>query len=80
MENSGGEDDDDLDGCLCGLELDENDPITSDMELPEVSGGVEIAVADPDPASEGLDGCDLDFNEGELTSDEELPPAAGGVG
>jgi hypothetical protein len=28
---------------------------------------------------DGIDACDVDFRKGDLTRDEDLPPAAGGV-
>jgi len=73
-------DDDDSDGCLCGLEHIESES-TSDIELPQASGGVEPE-ADENPEYDDeneVDGCDLDFALGDATSDEELPVTIGGV-
>lgn len=37
------------------------------------------AIANPVHAHDGIDGCDVDFNEIETTPDHALPAAAGGV-
>jgi hypothetical protein len=74
------EDDEDSDGCLCGLEHIETES-TSDVELPQASGGVETE-ADEAPEYDDeneVDGCDLDFALDDPTRDEELPVATGGV-
>ena len=73
------DDDDDADGCLCGMEhLDEE--ATSDLELPSASGGIE-ADRDAQPADDetDVDGCELDFTESDQTTDAELPVTAGGT-
>ncbi|GAB5468285.1 MAG: hypothetical protein Kilf2KO_13150 [Rhodospirillales bacterium] len=36
-------------------------------------------MADPVEDEDEVDGCDLDFHEGESTTDEDLPAAAGAV-
>jgi len=73
------DDDEDADGCLCGMEhLDEE--ATSDLELPFASGGIE-ADKDAQPAADetDVDGCELDFTESDQTTDAELPVTAGGT-
>ena len=74
-----GEDSEDMDSCVCGLEhLD--DEVTSDEELPPTSGGIAKAETEEDQDNEDdIDGCGLDFLEAEPTNDEELPAAAGGI-
>jgi hypothetical protein len=72
-------DDEDADGCLCGMEhLDED--ATSDLELPSASGGIE-ADKDEQRADDetDVDGCELDFTGTDQTTDEELPVTAGGA-
>ena len=67
---------DDVDSCLCDIELHDTEA-TPDVELPPATGGVEVAQqehADEDH----IDGCDLDFNNADATPDEELPAAVGG--
>jgi hypothetical protein len=71
------DDEDDIDCCLCGIELLDAD-LTSDSELPAAIGGVE-AIAEQREDAEDLDGCELDFSEADLTTDAELPLATGGV-
>jgi hypothetical protein len=73
------QDDDDADGCLCGMDhLDEN--ATLDEELPDASGGVETDdEVQPDEDEDDVDGCELDFTAEDQTSDEELPIAVGGT-
>jgi len=73
------DDDDDADGCLCGMEhLDED--TTSDLELPMVAGGVETDDdVHPDDDEDDVDGCELDFTKTDQTTDEELPIASGGI-
>lgn len=71
------EDEDRVDGCICNLEFDESDAL-SDGDLPPAAGGVQTAVESHDD-EEGIDGCDVDFNADGVTTDEELPAAAGGV-
>lgn len=39
----------------------------------------QAAAADHAHAGDGVDGCDLDFNETDATPDEALPQARGGV-
>jgi hypothetical protein len=65
-------DDDGSDGCLCGLEHIESES-TSDIELPQASGGVETETDEEPEHGDEVDGCDLDFALGDATSDEELP-------
>lgn len=72
------QDDDDSDGCLCGMDhLDEE--ATSDEELPQASGGVQTDDQEqPDEDEDDIDGCDIDFTD-DQTTDEELPVAIGGM-
>jgi hypothetical protein len=72
-------DDEDTDGCLCGLEHSDDD-VTLDEELPIASGGVEVEKQELSGRDEDdLDGCKLDFTAGDQTTDEELPVATGGT-
>jgi hypothetical protein len=71
-------DDEDADGCLCGMEHLE-DEATSDEELPAASGGIEAAEEEQLDGEDDLDGCGLDFTAAEQTDDEELPAAVGGM-
>ena len=73
------DDDEDADGCLCGIEhLD--DDATSDLELPSTSGGIESDEEKQAAHDEtDVDGCELDFTEVDQTTDEELPVTTGGV-
>jgi hypothetical protein len=73
------DDAEDADGCLCGMEhLD--DDVTSDLELPSASGGVEVDEEEqPGDDEDDIDGCGVDFTEIDQTTDEELPVAAGGT-
>ena len=74
--NPGARLNEDSDGC----DLDFQKDPTSDAELPAASGGVQPVAAGADGAThDHSDGCDLKFDEGALTNDEELPVAAGGV-
>jgi hypothetical protein len=71
--------DDDADGCLCGMEH-RDDETTSDLELPMVTGGVETGdEVQPGDDEDDVDGCDLDFTKTAQTTDEELPVAEGGI-
>ena len=73
------QDDDEADGCLCGLDH-LNEDITSDLELPITSGGVETGEeAQPDADEDDVDGCELNFAAEDQTTDEELPIAFGGI-
>jgi hypothetical protein len=73
------QDDDDTDGCVCGMDhLDED--VTSDEELPNASGGVETDDEEqPDADEDDIDACELDFTIDDQTTDEELPVAIGGI-
>jgi hypothetical protein len=70
-------DDDDADGCLCGMDhLDED--ATLDEELPVASGGIEAddeKPTDEDDADESERGSTPE----DQTTDEELPIAVGGT-
>jgi hypothetical protein len=73
------DDDEDADGCLCGMEhLDEH--ATSDLELPSASGGIAVDKDEQQADDEtDVDGCELDFTGTDQTADEELPVTAGGA-
>lgn len=71
-------DDEDEDGCMCGMEHLE-DEVTADGELPPSSGGIEAAEDEPPHDDDDVDGCELDFTAVEQTGDEELPEAVGGT-
>lgn len=70
------QDDEDSDGCLCGLDHSEDDD-TPDAALPNASGGVEVA--EPPPDEDDASERELDFSEEEQTPDNELPAAVGGL-
>lgn len=69
------DDDDPEDGCLCDLELSD-DELMADEDLPPSAGGV---ASDVGTFEEDLDGCDVDFAKGRKTADVDLPPSTGGV-
>ena len=71
------EDEEDIDGCLCNVEFDENE-VLADADLPPVTGGVHAAIEKFDN-EDAIDGCDLDLDPNEVTTDRELPIAVGGV-
>jgi hypothetical protein len=68
---------DHVDACVCDIELDD-DEVTSDADLPGATGGVIVAQGSSINL-ENIDGCDLDFNEADPTTDDELTAAAGEV-
>jgi hypothetical protein len=61
------------DGCLCDLEIPEEDT-TNDVELPPASGGVQEQVIDL-PDDEAGEGCDAVLEDKDTTEDTELPAA-----
>jgi len=71
------EHEDAVDGCICGVEFNQND-VMSDADLPPAAGGMQPALEQHDN-EEDLDGCDVDFNINDVTQDVELPVAAGGT-
>ena len=72
-------DDDDTDGCLCGMDhLDEE--ATLDEELPVASGGVETDDEEQtDEDEDDADGSERGLASEDETTDEELPIAIGGT-
>jgi len=66
--------DDDVDGCLCDLEITATE-LTSDADLPPASGGMRLAETPPGNDDEDACGCAIT----EATADEDLPVAVGGV-
>jgi hypothetical protein len=70
------EDEDQIDGCLCGVEF--NSDALADADLPPAAGGVQAAVEEHRDEDE-VDGCDVRSNGNDVTTDRELPVAAGGV-
>lgn len=71
------EDEDRVDGCLCDVKFNEGDAV-SDKDLPPAAGGVQAAAEKHDD-EDGVDGCDVDVDSNDVTTDAELPVAAGGV-
>jgi hypothetical protein len=69
--------DDEVDQCVCGLDLHASEA-TPDADLPPASGGIEAGGAPPHDESL-VDGCDVDFKATEPTLDEELPFTVGGT-
>lgn len=69
---------DDIDGCLCGINIDEIDAV-DDKDLPAASGGVTI-IADAVSGDEtATSSADFEIDEAEATPDEQLPAVVGGV-
>ena len=71
------EEEDHVDGCLCGVEFNQSDAL-ADADLPPAAGGVQAAVEERGD-EDSIDGCDADFNNSDVTTDRELPVATGGV-
>jgi hypothetical protein len=71
-------DDDDEDGCICGLEH-VDDEVTLDEELPATCGGIDLAEEETPENEDDVDGCEIDFTEANQTQDQDLPAAVGGV-
>jgi hypothetical protein len=69
--------DEDLDVCGCDFTIEEGES-TRDDALPAAFGGIQAAV-DDDCDADIIDGCDVDFNAIEPTSDRDLPVARGGA-
>ncbi len=61
-------DDEDLNICGCDFEVGENQSTSRTDELPPAFGGVQQGI-DHGKDEEAIDGCDVDFNAGEPTSD-----------
>ena len=68
--------DEDVDGCLCG-QKHRKKAATDDRHLPLAWGGVSTVASEMAPDGE-IDGCDVDFDTGEPTADQDLPVAKGG--
>ena len=66
--------DDDVDGCLCDIELNALE-VTADADLPPSSGGMRLTEAPAGTDDEDSCGCEIT----ETTADEDLPVAVGGV-
>jgi hypothetical protein len=75
--NHDNHDPDDVEGCLCDIEI-ARDELTGDGDLPPATGGV-APVGAVAGGEEHIDGCDVDFTK-DGTPDEDLPAATGGVG
>jgi hypothetical protein len=75
--NHGDGDEDDIDGCVCGVEFNAG-TATLDSQLPPAFGGV-AEPSQPPENEDGIDGCDAIPSGTNFTTDEELPPAVGGV-
>jgi hypothetical protein len=73
-----GEDEENVDGCLCGTEHLE-DELTSDEELHPATGGIASPPEEFLENEDDIDGCELDFTTAEQTNDEELPVSVGGI-
>ena len=68
---------DDIDGCTCDVEIHEG-KVTLDAELPATAGGLQ-AIETRHDDEDNVDGCDVDFNVTDVTPDEDLPVATGGI-
>lgn len=72
------EDEEDIDGCMCGTEHLEHEA-TSDEELPPATGGIASSAEEILANEDDIDTCELDFTTAEQTKDEELPVSVGGI-
>jgi hypothetical protein len=68
----------DIDGCLCDIHIDELDAV-DDKDLPAASGGVVIAAGAAGGDDAESDRLEFALSDADATPDEELPAATGGI-